>query len=149
MIRRLVLLAVLIATLTGATAGAVKITSDKFVSDESQHVASFTGDVVVTRNDLTVWADQVVVSYGTDGPSSISKLTARGHVKVKSRDQTATGEQAVYDPKTLILHLTGHVMVTSGKNTIASPDLIVDLNSSVSTFSSSGGGRVSGVFNAP
>jgi len=149
MIRRLALLIATIAILTGATAGAVNITSDKFVADESQHLATFSGDVVVTRSDLTVWADQVVVSYGAEGPSSISKLTASGHVKVKSRAQTATGDKAVYDPKTLILHLTGHVMVTTGKSTIGSPDLIVDLKSDVSTFSNSGGGRVSGVFNAP
>jgi lipopolysaccharide export system protein LptA len=148
-IGRFVLLAVAIAALTGATAGAVKITSDKFVADEAQHAATFTGDVVVTRNDLTVWADQVMVSYGAEGPSSISKLTASGHVKVKSREQTATGDQATYDPKTLILHLTGHVMVTTGKSTIGSPDLIVDLKSNISTFSNTGGGRVSGVFNAP
>ena len=149
MIGRYILLVAAMVALTGATVGAVNITSDKFVADEAQHVATFSGDVVVTRNDLTVWADQVVVAYGAEGPSSISKLTASGHVKVKSKEQTATGDKSVYDPKTLILHLTGHVMVTTGKSTIGSPDLIVDLKSNVSTFSNTGGGRVSGVFNAP
>jgi lipopolysaccharide export system protein LptA len=148
MIGRLATIAMTALLLSGA-ANPVKITSDKFIADDAQHVATFMGGVLVTRNDLTVWADKVVVSYGADGPSSISRLTATGNVKVKSRAQTATGDQAVYDPKTQLLHLTGHVMVTNGKSTIGSADLVVDLKSNVSTFSNTGGGRVSGVFTAP
>lgn len=145
---RLVVLALLALLLTGAAADPVKITSDKFVADDTKHIATFSGEVVVSRTGLTVWADQVVVLYGADGPSSISKLTASGGVKVKARDTTATGDEAVYDPKTQLLHLTGHVLVTTGKNTIGSTDLVVDLKTNVSTFSS-GGGRVSGVFSTP
>lgn len=141
------LLAAMLAT--GAADDPVKITSDSFVVDDGAHLATFSGKVVVTRTNLTVWADTVVVEYGTQGPSSIQSFTATGGVKVKTREQTATGDKAVYDPKTQLLRLTGHVMLTNGKGSIGSPDLVIDLKSNLSTFTSGKGGRVSGVFTTP
>jgi lipopolysaccharide export system protein LptA len=148
---RRALLPVLVALLlaAGASAGPVKITSDSFVVDDAGHTATFTGDVVVTRTNLTVWADNVLVEYGEAGPSSVKSFTASGGVKVKTKEQTATGDRAVYDPKSQMLRLTGHVMVTNGKGSIGSADLLIDLKSNLSTFSSGKGGRVSGVFTAP
>jgi lipopolysaccharide export system protein LptA len=133
----------------GAAADPVKITSDNFVVDDAQHTATFTGQVVVTRTNLTVWADNVLVEYGEAGPASIRSFTATGGVKVKTKEQTATGDRAIYDPKSQILRLTGHVMLTNGKGSIGSADLLIDLKSNLSTFSSGKGGRVSGVFTAP
>ncbi len=138
-----------ILTLGATTAsGPVKITSDQFVVDDAQHQATFTGNVVITRTSLTMWAAKVVVDYGSDGPQSIRTLTATGGVRLKTASQTATGDEAIYDPKTQILRLTGHVQVSSASGTIGSGDLVIDLKSNLSTFSSGkGGGRVSGVFN--
>jgi lipopolysaccharide export system protein LptA len=149
MMRRLAPLLVALLLGAGAAPDPVKITSDKFVVDDAQHVATFTGDVVVTRTNLTVWAAMVVVNYGSGGPSSIESFTASGGVKVKTREQTATGDKAIYDPKAQVLRLTGHVTLTDGKGSIGSADLIIDLKSNMSTFSSGKTGRVSGVFTAP
>ena len=142
-------LVLIFTLLTGAAADPVKITSDQFVVDDAGHTATFTGDVVVTRTNLTVWADSVLVEYGEAGPSSVKSFTASGGVKVKTKEQTATGDKAIYDPKAQMLRLTGHVMVTNGKGSIGSADLLIDLKSNLSTFSSGKGGRVSGVFTAP
>ncbi len=147
--RILALAALALLLAAAAPADPIRITSDQFVVDDSQHLATFTGTVVVTRATLTVWADKVVVTYGAAGPSSIESFTASGGVRIKTRDQTATGDQAVYDPKAQILHLTGHVMLQTGKGSVGSPDLLIDLRSSLTTFSSGKGGRVSGVFTAP
>jgi lipopolysaccharide export system protein LptA len=148
MIRRM-LPALVALLLVAAAADPVKITSDSFVVDDAKHVANFTGSVVITRTNLTVWANSVLVEYGEAGPSSVRSFTASGNVKVKTREQTATGDQATYDPKTQILRLTGHVMLTNGKGNIGSSDLVIDLKSNVSTFSSGKSGRVSGVFTTP
>jgi lipopolysaccharide export system protein LptA len=129
-----------------AASGAVKITADKFVVDDASHLATFTGQVVVTRANLTVWAPKVVVDYGEGGPSNIRTFTASGGVRIKTGVQEATGDRAVYDPKTLILRLIGNVTVTSADGTLAGPDLVIDLKSNVSTFSGGKSGRVTGVF---
>lgn len=141
------LLALLVSA--GAAPDPVKITSDSFVVSDGNHQATFSGSVVVTRSNLTVWAEQVIVDYGPDGPSSIQTFTATGKVKIKTKEQTATGDRATYDPKTQILRLSGHVMLNSSNGSIGSPDLVIDLKSDLSTFSSGKGGRVSGVFTSP
>jgi lipopolysaccharide export system protein LptA len=124
----------------------VKITADKFVVDDEAHIATFTGKVVVVRTNLTVWAPKVVVDYGEGGPSNIKTFTASGGVRIKTDQQDATGDHAVYDPKTEILKLSGNVIVTSASGTVAGPDLVVNLRTNVSTFTAGKGGRVTGVF---
>lgn len=124
----------------------VKITSDKFVVDDQQQIATFTGKVVILRTNLTVWAAKVVVNYADGGPSSIKSLVATGNVRIKTKDQDATGDRADYDPKTEILKLSGNVMVVNATGTVGSPDLVVDLNTNNSVFTSAGGKRVTGVF---
>lgn len=147
---RLLLAPLLALLLIGAAEAPnpVKITSDKFEVDDANHMAIFTGKVVVLRTDLTVWAPKVVVDYGEGGPSSIKSFTASGGVRIKTPSQDATGDKAIYNPKTELLRLTGHVMVVSASGTVGSPDLVVDLQNNTSVFTSTkGGGRVTGVFN--
>lgn len=149
MIRRLLLAALLALPLLAAAEAPnpVKITSDKFEVDDAKHLATFTGKVVVLRKDLTVWAPKVVVDYGDGGPGSIKTFVASGGVRIKTPSQDATGDQAVYNPKTQLLRLTGHVMVVSESGTVGSPDLVVDLQNNTSVFTSTKAGRVTGVFN--
>ena len=124
----------------------VKITGDTFVIDDSSHKATFTGKVVVVRTKLNVWATKVVVDYGDGGPSDIKSFVATGSVRIKTPDQDATGDRAVYDPNTQLLHLTGHVIVVNATGTVGSPELVVNMVTNTSTFTSATGGRVTGVF---
>ena len=61
-------------------------------------------------------------------------------------DQKATGERAVFNPGDQLLRLTGNVKVTNPSGTVDSQELVVNLETNVSTFTSTGGGRVTGVF---
>lgn len=148
--RRLLVLAVLAQLLGGGPALAapdpVKITGDTFVIDNSNHKATFTGKVVVARTRLNVWASKVVVDYGDGGPSDIKSFVATGNVRIKTPDQDATGDRAVYDPNTQMLHLTGNVIVVNATGTVGSSELIVNMVTNTSTFTAKKGGRVSGVF---
>jgi lipopolysaccharide export system protein LptA len=123
------------------------MTAETFVVDDRKKVATFTGKVVVTRTSLTVWAPKVVVDYGEGGPSNIKSFVASGGVRIKTADQDATGDRAVYDPTSQTLRLTGHVVVVNSTGTVGGPDLLIDLATNVSTFTGGkGGGRVTGVF---
>jgi lipopolysaccharide export system protein LptA len=121
----------------------VKITADKFVIDDASRVATFTGKVVVIRNDLTVWAPKVVVDYGEGGPSSIKSFVASGGVRIKTGEQDATGDFAIYDPGAETLRITGNVMIVNASSTVGGPDMIINLKTNTTVFS---GGRVTGVF---
>lgn len=134
------------AVVQAATPDPVKITADKFVVDDTAHMATFTGQVVVTREDLTVWAPKVVVDYGAEGPGNIKSFVASGGVRIKTKAQDAKGDRAEYDPLTQILRLIGNVIITSSSGTVAGPDLVIDLKNNVSTFNGGKSGRVTGVF---
>jgi lipopolysaccharide export system protein LptA len=147
---RLLLASLILLAALASPAGAadpVNITADKFVVDEATHVATFTGQVVVKRKKLTVWAPKVVVEYGEAGPTSIKSFVASGGVRIKTDDQDATGDYAIYDPGAETLKITGHVMVINASSTVGGPDLLLDLNANTTVFSGGAkGGRVTGVF---
>jgi lipopolysaccharide export system protein LptA len=132
---------------TDATTGKVAVTGDSFVVDDAKHQAIFTGNVQVDHPQMKLTADQVVAFYGEAGASTITSFEATGHVKIVTKDQTATGEKAVFDPKTRILTLTGSVLVSGATGQVKAPQLVVDLTKKTSQFSTGkSGGRVTGVF---
>ena len=125
----------------------VEITSDQFVMNETAHEAVFTGNVVVVHPTVTVWAPKVVATYGEGGTTDIETFVASGgNVRLKTEDQDATGEQAVYTPGDQLMRLTGNVTVVNASGTVKATELVVNMATGVSTFTSAGGGRVTGVF---
>ena len=124
----------------------VNITADQFTVDETSKQAVFTGNVVVVHPSVTVHADKVEALYGTGGASDIESFVATGAVTLDTPDQKATGERAVFNPGDQLLRLTGNVKVINPSGTVDSEELVVNLATNVSTFTSTGGGRVTGVF---
>lgn len=125
----------------------VQITADLFTVDEKTKEAVFTGNVVVIHPTVKVWAEKVIAVYGQDGPSDIESFIASGSVKLETSEQTATGDQAVFTPGDQLLRLTGNVLVVNASGTVGAGELVVNLETNVSTFTNStSGGRVTGVF---
>lgn len=125
----------------------VQITADLFTVDENTRESVFTGNVVVIHPNVKVWAEKVVAVYGEDGPSDVESFVASGSVRLETDEQNATGDQAVFTPGDQLLRLTGNVQVINASGTIDAGELVVNLATNVSTFTSSGSGeRVTGVF---
>ena len=124
----------------------VEITADLFTVDENTQQAVFTGNVLVVHPTVKVWAEKVVAIYGAGGANDIESFIATGSVRLVTKDQDATGERAEFTPGDQLLRLTGNVLVTNSGGTIGAGELVVNLATNVSTFTNSGGGRVTGVF---
>ena len=124
----------------------VNITADQFTVDEKTKQAVFTGNVVVVHPSVTVHANKVEAIYGAGGASDIESFVATGAVTLDTPDQKATGERAVFNPGDQLLRLTGNVKVTNPSGTVDSSELVVNLATNVSTFTSNGTDRVTGVF---
>ncbi|MEO6394594.1 MAG: LptA/OstA family protein [Devosia sp.] len=148
MSRALAVLVIVLSALIGVALAAtpVEISADQFAVEESVKKATFSGNVVVKREGLTLWAGKVVVDYGDGGPSNIVSFVASGGVRLKTPDQTASGDRAEFNPKTQLLKLVGNVKITNASGTLEGPQLVLDLARGTTTFSSSGNGRVTGVF---
>lgn len=145
---RLWLISVFCVLATGPTLAQqqVEISADTFVVEEARQEALFTGNVVVKHPTVSVWADKVIATYGTGGTSDIESFEATGAVRLETADQTASGERAVFTPGDQLLRLTGNVEVTNAGGTVKAQELVVNLQTNVSTFTAGQGGRVTGVF---
>jgi len=124
----------------------VNVSADDFTIDQNNNNATFSGNVVITRTGLQLWADKVVVVYGSGGQSDIDSLTATGNVRIKTDSQDATGAKATFDPDTLILRLSGNVTVVNAQGKLNGPELTINLATNSSVFKGNAGGRVTGVF---
>lgn len=139
-------LASLLTVLPAQAAEPVNVSADDFTIDQSNNNATFSGNVVITRTGLSLWADKVVVVYGSGGQSDIDSLTATGNVRIKTESQDATGGRATFDPDTLILKLSGNVTVSNAQGKLNGPELTINLATNSSVFKGNNEGRVTGVF---
>ena len=124
----------------------VKVSADTFTVDQAAGVATFTGNVVITRSGMDMWADKVIVRYGSGGAADVDMLDATGNVRIKTSGQEASGRRATFDPDTAILRLFDNVTVVNAQGTFRGPELTIDLSTNSSVFKGSEGGRVTGVF---
>ena len=121
---------------------------------DKDKVATFTGNVKVVQGDTTMRCKSLVVFYeqggqgnqaapaatqtmkaaapGPGGSSQISRLEARGGVTVVQKDQTATGDSALFDMKSNTVTLQGNAIVSQGPNVMRGERPVVDLTTGVS-----------------
>jgi lipopolysaccharide export system protein LptA len=123
---------------------------------DKDKVATFSGSVKVVQGDTVMRCRSLVVYYeqqaqqpgapamkaaapGPGGSSSISRLEALGGVTVNQKDQTATGDKALFDMKANTVTLSGNVVVSQGQNVMRGDRLVVDLTTGVSNVHSGKG----------
>jgi lipopolysaccharide export system protein LptA len=133
---------------------------------DKDKVATFSGDVKVRQGDTGMRSKSLMVFYeqggdggakgktmqaaspGPGGQQKIKRLEAHGGVVVTQKEQTASGDTGIFDMQANTVTLTGHVVMTQGKNVLRGDRLVVDLTSGISRVESgkNGQGRVQGLF---
>jgi len=130
----------------------VKITSVSLDVRDRNKMATFVGNVQLVQGDTTLRCKTLVVYYdgdtsappgstplpGAGGNSQIRRMEAKGDVVVTQKDQTATGDSAIFDAKDNTVRLYppagGTVEVSQGQNMVRGPRLVVHLDTGVSHF---------------
>ena len=124
----------------------IKITSTSLEVRDKDHFATFLGNVHVVQGDSTLKCKKLVVFYEDNSDPAaapkaaqksssnqqIKRLEAKGGVVITQKDQTATGDDGVFDMKTNTAILTGKVVVTQGDSVVQGDRLIVDMTTGVS-----------------
>jgi len=146
----------------------VDIKADALEFQNEKKMAIYKGHVHLVQGDTTLRCKTLIVYYDGDqagaqapaakspaaataaapaGTGSIRYMEAIGQVIVVQKDQTATGDKAIYDMPTNSVTLSagagGFVTVTQGPNVVRGPRLVVHLDTGVSHFE---GGRVESLF---
>jgi lipopolysaccharide export system protein LptA len=129
----------------------MKIESNVLEVRDKQRQATFSGGVTLTQGDTTLKCRTLVVFYedtavapskkgapaqnapqaqkGPGGPSGqqIKRAEAKGDVFVTQKDQTASGDNGVYDLKANTIVLTGNVVVTQAGTVMRGQKMVVEL----------------------
>jgi lipopolysaccharide export system protein LptA len=146
----------------------VSVNADALEFQNEKKMATYKGHVHLVQGDTTLRCKTLVVYFDNDqaaaqagaqaptvkssaattpGGGKIRLMKAIGQVIVVQKDQTATGDQAIYDMTTNAVTLSadagGFVTVTQGPNVVRGPRLVVHLDTGVSHFE---GGRIESLF---
>lgn len=146
----------------------VQIEASRLEVRDKDKVATFSGNVKVVQGDTTLRCKSLKVFYeqngqgaqangaqanagaaapgqnlkaatpGPGGSSQISRLEAGGGVTVTQKEQTATGDTALFDMKSNTVTLNGSVVVSQGANIMRGDRLVVDLTTGVSKVDGKG-----------
>jgi lipopolysaccharide export system protein LptA len=148
----------------------VKIESDALEVRDKQRQATFMGNVKLVQGETILQCKNLVIFYedtsapatapkkgapataqkqgvGTGSGQQIKRAEAKGDVRVTQKDQTATGDNGVFDVKTNSVTLTGNVVVTQGTNVLRGDRMVVNLDTGVARVESDKTKRVEGLFN--
>jgi len=111
-----------------------KVFADTLKYNQGKHIFTAEGNAKVIKEKGQVEAEKVFVEFaeGKDGKLDISLLTAEKNVVITTDEEKATGNKAVYSPKTAKATLTGNVKLTKSGNTLQGEKATVDLNTGVS-----------------
>lgn len=104
----------------------VEVAADQLSVDQGTGLAVFDGNVVVTQGAMTIKAANARVEYAQDG-KGIAKLYFSGRVTFAGGTEAAQADDAVYTVATGEVVLTGDVLLTQGKTTIAGQKMVYDL----------------------
>lgn len=139
--------------LTYDTAQPIDVEADSLEVREEGRTAIFTGHVQVEQGDLKLNASEIRVYYRHGGGGNgggmdglIARIDANGNVTISTKEETASGDWAIYDVDQKILTLGGSVEVERGENSVRGQRLVLDLASGQTRIESGGEGRVRGVF---
>jgi lipopolysaccharide export system protein LptA len=116
----------------------IEITSARLSVNQTQRVATFSGDVVAGQGTLRLTAAEMQIFYDaaasedTDAQTgAIRLLKASGRVFLTNGSEAAEGDSAEYDVVRGIITMTGNVLLTQGENAISGSQLWIDLNAGV------------------
>lgn len=149
----------------------VKIESDALEVRDKSRQATFMGNVKLTQGETILQCKTLVIFYedtsapaapkkgapataqkagggpGGAGGQQIKRAEAKGDVRVTQKDQTASGDNGIFDVKANNVTLIGNVVVTQGTNVLRGDRMVVNLDTGVARVESDKTKRVEGLFN--
>jgi lipopolysaccharide export system protein LptA len=111
----------------------IQIEADRLEVRDAEKLAVYTGNVKVRQGATILEAPALRVYYSGEATtagapgSDVSRIEAGPDVRVRSEDQTASGDQVVLDMAQDLVTVSGNVVLTQGPNVVRGERLVVDL----------------------
>lgn len=137
--------------------GPIAYSADNLEYVDGARQLVLTGNVEVAQDTSTLRADKLTLYFaqaakpdpaaGGFGAGDIERIVAIGDVYYVRPEQTARGDQAVYEMKTDSVTFTGRVVVASDENVVKGDSMVLEIGSRRTTVKPGPAGqRVRGVF---
>lgn len=97
--------------------GPITVTSETLTADNKEHTALFEKNVVAKTTDMTIHADWMLVYYKEQG-GDVTKIEAKGNVKVYREAKVITSKEAVYYADEEKVVFTGDPRAIDGENVV-------------------------------
>ncbi len=120
----------------------IDIASDTVEADQKQNKVTFKGNVVAKQEDVTLYANTLVMIYDPD-TKKLKEIIAIGNVKVVQLDRRATGEKVTFDQDKNKVVLDGDAVVREGTNVVRGERITFYVEEERSVVEPVKGGRVS------
>ena len=146
----------------GSAKDPIKIDADRLDVFDRENKAIFAGNVVAVQGESTIRCSSMTVHYqrnrdkdakaGEAKPAdpsdtgAIRQVVCAGPVTVVSKDQVATGDNAVFDKVANRVVVTGNVVLSQCQNVTRGSRLVYDMNTGRANMDPTAGGRVSAMF---
>ncbi len=143
--------------------GPIEITSDRLDAYNEKKMVVFSGNVVATQEDKTIYADTLNIIYKKEpgktkaqagkkpetAGGELDRIEAAGNVRIVQQNRLVTGEKAVYLQNEQKIIVTGNPVLKEGENVIRGERVVVLLDENKGIVESSKQKRVTAVINPP
>lgn len=120
----------------------IHVTADRMETDQKQKTVFFEGKVKTRRDDFNMDSDELEVFDSGKEASRISKIIARGNVRLDRAGKVATGDKAIYYEGERKFLLTGNAKAWEDQNVVAGSRMEIYLDEDKSVVLGDGNEQV-------
>jgi lipopolysaccharide export system protein LptA len=123
----------------------INIEADNLHISQEDKQAIFSGHVKISQGGVAIGADKITALFDGD-ENDFQSILAEGNVTIIYEESTASGNKAIYDPKTTEITLSGNVVLLQGQNALKGSALSYNLETGDINLKGTESGRVKGSF---
>jgi len=126
----------------------IDMTSDTVEASQKQNSVTFKGNVVARQEDITLYANTLVIYYDPDA-KGIKTVVASGNVKIVQLERRATGQKITFRQDDNKVLLEGEAVLREGENVIRGDRVVCYIDENRCLVEGGKGGRVSTTITPP
>ncbi len=126
----------------------INMDSDSVEANQKQNSVTFKGNVVAKQEDITLYANMLVIYYDPDA-KGIKTVVASGNVKIVQLERRATGQKITFKQDENKVLLEGEAVLREGENVIRGDRVVCYMDEDRCLVEGGKGGRVSTTITPP
>ena len=102
----------------------IEFNSERLIFNQEKNLAELFDEVKITQGKTILSAEYVKAIYSKD--NSLETVYAKGNIELKSDQDIAQADEAIYSLSNNSISLTGNAKLTQGKNNIMANQILIN-----------------------